>query len=222
MKKFLSVVACAVVLGFAGTSMAIPVGENWAADFRSSDWSGANGRDSFTVDGIKAEAFPNAGWPNYKLYQDSLDGLGVNWSGLILSDDNGDEIDDNEALKITSGAGFLSNGIWITDLFGPPDGNHSTNGEMGTVSLNNGAYSFSFYGKDADQNNGEYWLDFGGTLLVKSAKFEVTGPGGTICNWDDNEFSVAGFTKPVPEPTTMLLFGTGLIGLAGMSRRKKK
>jgi len=36
-------------------------------------------------------------------------------------------------------------------------------------------------------------------------------------NW-----SSSGATAPVPEPATMLLFGTGLAGLAGIARRKKK
>ena len=35
-------------------------------------------------------------------------------------------------------------------------------------------------------------------------------------------FSQSGNTDPVPEPTTMLLFGTGLVGLAGSRLRKKK
>lgn len=31
-----------------------------------------------------------------------------------------------------------------------------------------------------------------------------------------------GTVNPIPEPTTMLLFGSGLIGLAGFRRRFKK
>jgi hypothetical protein len=35
------------------------------------------------------------------------------------------------------------------------------------------------------------------------------------------DFAGGGAPDPVPEPTTMLLFGTGLVGLVGIRRRKK-
>lgn len=207
-KKALCLIPAALLI-LAGTAHALPLPTDLDIDFRDSVWHDADGKTTWTIGDITALAQPDP----LNLYQDTTDGLGIKGG-------EPDEINDPEFLVITFNTPYVLRDVAITDLFASNDGNQDP-GEEGYVDLfgvdGKLLASYTFYGNNSDQANGEQLVDFGQDFIVSQAIFRVL-------DFTNNEFSVAGFANaaPVPEPATMLLFGTGLAGLAGIARRRKK
>lgn len=99
------------------------------------------------------------------------------------------------------------------------DGGSWDSGETGTITTFGGVTSFSM------GSNAQGW-GFGGELDIEddgTLNVWVTSAWGDfyldsaslVASGDDG-------TSAVPEPTTMLLFGTGLLGLVGYGRKKRQ
>ena len=107
----------------------------------------------------------------------------------------------------------------------------------GTVSLTSSFISSNQYGYDIDQlsarglnvgvNEGTYWLNLANaTTAFGDPLFwdENSGPSlasesavGTIAS---EAFDIQGQGGGTPEPSSIVLFGSGILGLAGLLRRK--
>jgi hypothetical protein len=181
-------------------------------DFRKQIWN-PNGAGSKTVGDVTVTANPYGS----KLFWSTEDGFGIDSDP---GDREDDEINNNERLVITFTRPFQLTGVLITDLFRETlDG--ITYNEIGEFRINGGEWeAFSGVETRRQNPNGEVFFSPPGIEDVWKLEFraDTFDFGGRR-----NDFSVALLegSPSVPEPTSLMLMGTGLIGLATRIRRKR-
>jgi hypothetical protein len=184
-------------------------------NFRSNDFLLANDQPSFYYSpaGLTITAQPE----NAVLYQDSTDGLGIKWSY------ENDEIEEDEILHLGFDMPYLLHAILITDLFYEPE--NWGNGwfkEEGQYSINGGDWvDFIADESQIPSTNGELSIIFSEAVAVSTIEFQA--PGWKCCGMQDHEFSLGEIDiSPIPEPSTMLLFISSLVGLVGFRRKLRR
>jgi hypothetical protein len=187
-------------------------------DFASAAFAGANGLNSFSITNannsgidINLRAAPTTAKLTYNtpITGDNFkDGIGI----------NDDEITGGTleflTVSFTNGPVSLSK-IDITDLF-----NENGYREIGLFSVD-GSSTWVSFSANPDQVSGTNgWL----SLAVNYSNISSIVFKGEVSNIR-SDYSLRGLqvTRSVPEPGSIILFGTGLLGLIGLSigRRKK-
>jgi hypothetical protein len=185
---------------------------------------------SGTIDGIGFTLTSDDGTVNFNQRYDGSSGTGCQSTGGVLQcDTDGSAITDDEITGIGVGLQTMTltfdsvvslSGFYFLDLYINPNGSGAR--EQATITLD----GVLFDTVDATGTVGDGGYADLLTTPILAQTIELTAVNDYIF-WDDynNDYAFAGVdisTSNVPEPHTILLFGAGLIGLAGSRRLKKR